>query len=139
MRDVDVEATAGLEVVNERRSHVQTLTATGVGIDLELQGVLGRITGRRLVVEDGERGGDAALVIEDHICPSADGDSIEMELERSLGLPDAVQVRFMGGRVLGDEAARRVLELAVDRLVGRRQEEARVEDPIDLFRGRDLT
>jgi hypothetical protein len=71
-------------------------------------------------------------VVKDHVGAAADRDAIEVQLERALGFPDPVQVRLVLRRVGRDEPARSILELAVGDLVRRRQEEARVEDVVDL-------
>ena len=48
--------------------------------------------GGGLVVDDGERGRDAAFLVEDHVGAAGDGDAVEVQLEGALGLPDPVQV-----------------------------------------------
>ena len=78
---------------------VEALAAAGVGVHLELEAVVVVARGRGLVVEDGQPGRHAALVVEDHVGAAADGDAVEVQLERPLGLPDAVQVVGVVGGV----------------------------------------
>ena len=89
-----------LQVVDVGGANVEALAPAGVGVHLQLQRVLERVArGRGLVVDDRERGRDAALLVEDHVGAAGDRDAVEVELERPLGLPDAVQVLLVLARV----------------------------------------
>ena len=91
--DRDRIAVGRLQVVNVRAAHIEALAAPCVGVHLELQRIVERVAiGGGLVVDDRQRGRHATLLVEDHVGATRDRDAVEVQLEGSLGLPNAVQV-----------------------------------------------
>src|SRR4051794_12320314 len=119
--------------MEERRTDIEPLPETSVRVDLKLQSVVqGRALDGCLVVHQRKGSWYTALVVKDHVGAPAHRDAVEVKLERTLGLPDATQIRLVLRRVSRDQTPGGVLELAMRHLVRRGQEEARVEDRVDL-------
>src|SRR5581483_9601557 len=129
--DPPVHHDFGGEVLDVGAAHVELFAASGVGVHLELEGVGGDIAGGAgLVVDDGQGGGDAVLLVEDDGGPAGDGDPGEVQFEGPFGFPHPVQVVGVVGDVGVDEFPGGPRQFAVGGLVGGGQEEALVEDVV---------
>ena len=79
------------EVVDERALDGEPLAPAGVRVDLQLEAVLLALAGGGLVVDDREPL-LAVRVVDDDVGAADDGRRAEVELERPLDLPDAMEV-----------------------------------------------
>ena len=114
--DIDAVPQGLAHVVDEGSLHCQTLSAAGIGIDLELER-LDRPARRSLVIDDDEvlRAGLVAVI--NDVGPAADDDAGQVELERTLGCPSLAQIVLMVVDVLEDQLPGVLAHLLVGRLV----------------------
>src|ERR1035437_220704 len=105
-------------------ANVEAFSPACIGVDLKLETVVVVGADRGLVVEDGKSGRDAALLVEDHVGSTGDGDPRQVQLKRTFCFPDSVQIVLMVPCVRRYEALGGGLEVPLGRLVRGGQEKA---------------
>ena len=117
--------------------HIKPLPPPRVRVHLKLKLVGCYVRYGGLVVENRKCCIDAPLAVEDYVCSTDNGHTVEPQLEGPFGFPDAEQVVTVLVYIFGHEPAGRVLELSVRRLVGNRQKEVLIEHAVELTARRD--
>jgi hypothetical protein len=81
------------EVVGERCVDIETFLSSCSGVDLELEVERCVAVGAGVVVEDGQPGRPIAGLVENHVRSNSDQGVGHPQLERSLDLPQLLELR----------------------------------------------